>query len=105
MGANVNDRGTSVQRPLARQRVMLSRRVNAYYGLIRASGSTAPVANHRLFHAREAALSGRARGSPIYSAWLCGHAAPVDKMTAQGADRTDVAVKYLPLNCLAPAAP
>jgi hypothetical protein len=31
-----------VQRPLARRRVMLSRRVNAYYGLIRASGA-APV--------------------------------------------------------------
>jgi hypothetical protein len=30
--------GNPVQRPLARQRVMLSRRVIAYYGLIRASG-------------------------------------------------------------------
>src|SRR5271167_4252276 len=29
---------TSIQRPLARHRVMLSRRVIAYYGLIRASG-------------------------------------------------------------------
>jgi len=29
-----------VQRPLARRRVMLSRRVVAYYGLIRASGTT-----------------------------------------------------------------
>jgi hypothetical protein len=29
----------SVQRPLAPQRVMLSRRINAYYGLIRGSGS------------------------------------------------------------------
>jgi len=38
-------------------------------------------------------------------AWLCGHAAAVDKMTAMGADRTDIAAKYLPLNCLAPAAP
>jgi len=38
-------------------------------------------------------------------AWLCGHAAAVDKMTAQGPDRTDIAAKYLPLNCLAPAAP
>ena len=32
-----------VQRPLALQRVMLSRRVNAYYGLIRASRSLLPV--------------------------------------------------------------
>jgi type IV pilus assembly protein PilA len=32
-------------------------------------------------------------------AWLCGHAKAPDKMTAQGADRTDVAQRYLPLNC------
>lgn len=38
-------------------------------------------------------------------AWLCGHAGAVDKMTAQGTDRTDIATKYLPLNCLAPASP
>jgi hypothetical protein len=49
IGAIASDRGTSVQRPLARQRVMLSRRVLAYYGLIRASGSAAAVAVHRLF--------------------------------------------------------
>ena len=49
IGAIASDRGTSVQRPLARQRVMLSRRVLAYYGLIRASGPTAPVAIHRYF--------------------------------------------------------
>ena len=34
---------SSVQRPLARQRVMLSRRVIAYYGLIRASRSLPPA--------------------------------------------------------------
>jgi hypothetical protein len=38
MGAIVDNQGTSVQRPLARQRVRLSRRVHAYYGLIHASG-------------------------------------------------------------------
>lgn len=38
-------------------------------------------------------------------AWVCGHASAVDKMKAQGADRTTVAVRYLPLNCLAPVAP
>ena len=32
-------------------------------------------------------------------AWVCGHAAAVDKMTAKGTDRTNVAVNYLPLNC------
>ena len=35
-------------------------------------------------------------------AWLCGHAAAVDKMTAKGADRTTVAPNFLPLNCKAP---
>ena len=34
-------------------------------------------------------------------AWVCGHAGAVDKMTAQGIDRTDVAVNFLPLNCRA----
>jgi type IV pilus assembly protein PilA len=34
-------------------------------------------------------------------AWVCGHAAVVDKMTAMGVDRTDVAAQLLPLNCRA----
>ena len=34
-------------------------------------------------------------------AWVCGHATAVDKMTAMGTDRTDVAVRFLPLNCRA----
>ncbi len=34
-------------------------------------------------------------------AWVCGHASAVDQMTAQGTDRTDVAINYLPLNCRA----
>jgi type IV pilus assembly protein PilA len=34
-------------------------------------------------------------------AWVCGHASAVDKMTAKGIDRTDVAVNFLPLNCRA----
>ena len=38
-------------------------------------------------------------------AWVCGHAAAVEKMTAKGVDRTTVPASYLPLNCLAPAAP
>ena len=32
-------------------------------------------------------------------AWVCGHAAAVDKMTAMGTDRTNVTLSYLPLNC------
>ena len=38
-------------------------------------------------------------------AWVCGHAAAVEKMTAKGVDRTDVPVSYLPLNCRAAPAP
>lgn len=34
-------------------------------------------------------------------AWVCGHAAAVDKMTAKGTDRTDVPPNFLPLNCRA----
>ena len=34
-------------------------------------------------------------------AWVCGHAEAVEKMTAKGIDRTDVAANYLPFNCRA----
>ena len=34
-------------------------------------------------------------------AWVCGHAAAVDKMVAKGVDRTDVDPNLLPLNCKA----
>src|ERR1700736_6240289 len=77
MGTIVENRSTSVQRPLARQRVMLSRRVHAYYGLIRASGYPPTMTygfRHRDLHARGTAQGGITRGSPIYSAWLYGHA-------------------------------
>ena len=40
-------RDRPVQRPLARQRVMLSRRVVAYYGLIRGSGPLRPTCGFR----------------------------------------------------------
>ena len=55
----------AVQRPLARRRVILSRQVIAYYGLIRASRSLSPsyVLRQRVF----ADWPGP-RGSPIYSA-------------------------------------
>ncbi len=35
--------------------------------------------------------------------WVCGHAAPPVPMTARGLDKTSVPIRYLPLNCHAPA--
>ncbi len=32
-------------------------------------------------------------------AWLCGHATAPQKMVVQGADKTDVPERYLPMNC------
>ena len=32
-------------------------------------------------------------------AWVCGHAAPPDKMTVRGSNRTDVPKDYLPARC------
>src|SRR6266481_2741573 len=68
---------TSIQRPLARHRVLLSRRVIAYYGLIRPSGLLSAAYG---FAAEAAApqdigLGWESRGSPIYSAGLCSRAA------------------------------
>jgi len=41
-------------------------------------------------------------GAPMVPiAWVCGPAPTPDKMTAKGTDRTDVAAKFLPLNCRA----
>ena len=76
-GTTPDNYNTSIQRPLARHRVMLSRRVIAYYGLIRdseslpatyefAAGSAAP---------KEIGLRWESRGSPIYSERLCSRAA------------------------------
>ncbi len=31
--------------------------------------------------------------------WVCGNAEPPNKMTAKGLNKTNVALKYLPLNC------
>jgi hypothetical protein len=58
-------RDCPVQRPLARQRVILSRRVNAYYGLIR--GST-PFPTAYGFRRRVFALRPRRGDSLLYSA-------------------------------------
>ncbi len=35
-------------------------------------------------------------------AWVCGNATPPAKMTARGLNKTNVAPRYLPLNCRAP---
>ncbi len=34
-------------------------------------------------------------------AWVCGHAEPPRNMSARGLDKTDVPLRYLPLNCRA----
>ena len=38
-------------------------------------------------------------------AWVCGLAAPPVPMAARGLDKTNVPVRYLPFNCLAPTRP
>ena len=68
---------TFIQRPLARQRVLLSRRVIADYGLIRPSESL-PAAYGFAAEAaapKEIGLGWESRGSPIYSVGLCSRAA------------------------------
>jgi len=79
---------TSIQRPLARHRVMLSRRVVAYYGLIRASeflpatyGFAAEAAAPK-----ENGLRWESRGSPIYSAGLCSRAASLTPVAPKSAN-------------------
>jgi hypothetical protein len=76
-GTTPSNSNTSIQRPLARHRVMLSRRVIAYYGLMRPSESLPATYG---FAARSAApkeigLRWESRGSPIYSAGLGSRAA------------------------------
>jgi type IV pilus assembly protein PilA len=54
-------------------------------------------------HLRGKVLSLRAavvEDAPVVPvAWVCGYAAPPDKMTARGANKTDVARDYLPARC------
>ena len=75
-GATPSNRNTSIQRPLARHRVVLSRRVIAYYGLIRASESLPATYGFaaRAAAPKEIGLRWEFRGSPIYSAGLCSRA-------------------------------
>src|SRR5208283_2561553 len=76
-GTTPSNSNTSIQRPLARQRVMLSRRVIAYYGLIRDSESLPATYEFVAESAapKEIGLRWESRGSPIYSAGLCSRAA------------------------------
>ena len=62
---------------MARHRVMLSRRVIAYYGLIRASESLPATYEFaaRAAAPKEIGFGWESRGSPIYSAGLCSRAA------------------------------
>jgi len=76
-GTTPSNSNTSIQRPLARHRVMLSRRVIAYYGLIRASESLPATYEFAAEFAapKEIGLGWESRGSLIYSAGLCSRAA------------------------------
>ena len=76
-GTTPNNSSTSIQRPLARHRVLLSRRVIAYYGLIRASESLPAAYGFAAGSAspKEHGLGWESRGSPIYSDGLDSRAA------------------------------
>jgi hypothetical protein len=82
-GTTPSNSNTSIQRPLARHRVMLSRRVIAYYGLIRASESLPATYGFVVGAAapKEIGLRWESRGSPIYSAGLCSRAASLTPVT------------------------
>ena len=73
--------GILVQRPLARHRVVLSRRVIAYYGLIRASRGLPATYEF----VTGSLLPPVARGSPIYSACLSRRAISVPRRTGTAA--------------------
>ena len=75
----------SIQRPLARHRVMLSRRVIAYYGLIRDSESLPATYEFAAESAapKEIGFGWESRGSPIYSAELCSRAASLTPVTPE----------------------
>ncbi len=79
---------TSIQRPLARHRVMLSRRVIAYYGLIRPSGSLPAAYGFAAGSAapKEIGLRWESRGSPIYSVGLCSRAASLTPVASKSAN-------------------
>ena len=78
----------SIQRPLAHHRVMLFRRVIAYYGLIRPSESL-PAAYGFAAEAaapKEIGFRWESRGSPIYSVGLDPRAASLTPVAPKSAD-------------------
>ena len=76
-GTTPSNASASIQRPLARHRVLLSRRVVAYYGLIRASAFLPATYGFATGAAspKEYGLRWESRGSPIYSDGLGSRAA------------------------------
>src|SRR5271157_2343785 len=70
-GTTPSNSNTSIQRPLAHHRVMLSRRVIAYYGLIRDSESLPATYEFAAESAapKEIGLRWESRGSPILLRW------------------------------------
>src|SRR6266436_9095473 len=73
---------------MARHRVMLSRRVIAYYGLIRPSESLPATYGFAAESAapKEIGLRWESRGSPIYSVGLCSRAASLTPVAPKSAD-------------------
>src|SRR5208337_3387790 len=96
-GYDGSSRGDPVQRSLARQRVLLSRRVKAYYDLIRASPFHSATYGFPLEPSNPRGWE--ERGSPIYSACLFVRAiprTPVDRPAASGCCFTDhISLRHL----------
>jgi hypothetical protein len=86
-GTTPSSAHTSIERPFARQRVVLSRRVIAYYGLIRPSGLLSAAYGFVAEAAapKEFGLGWESRGSPIDSAGLCSRAASLTPVAPKSA--------------------
>ena len=86
-GTIPSNSNTSIRRPFARHRVMLSRLVIAYYGLIRVSESLPATYDFAAGPAapKEIGFWWESRGSPIYSAGLCSRAASHTPVTPKSA--------------------
>src|SRR5271157_3154189 len=78
----------AIQRPLARRRVMLSRQVIAYYGLIRDSESLPATYEFAAEAAapKEIGFGWESRGSPLYSVGLCSRAASLTPVAPKSAN-------------------
>jgi hypothetical protein len=87
-GTTPSNSNTSIQRPLARHRVMLSRQVIAYYGLIRPSESLPATYGFAAESAapKEIGFRWESRGSPIYSVGLDSRAASLTPVAPKSAN-------------------